>query len=89
MPPATPQIGDAVIYHYWIGGDAGQMFTSPAVVTEVLEIDHDGVQPVKLMVDFPDDILVAQGYVREQSHARQRVRDEDDIHNSGTWSPTS
>ncbi len=84
-PPKTKTtlaVGDVVTYHYW---DDGALRAASATIVEIHTAD-EMPQALSLDVDFPEHIL-AGGAAREQTHARQRTRDEEDVHTSGTWSP--
>lgn len=79
------KIGDKVTFYYWIGGDAGKMYSSPATVTTVFDADALP-QALALLVDFPDEIVKTEGFLPAQSHARQLVGKPDTINDSGSWS---
>ncbi len=76
-------VGATVTFHFWT---QGRLESCPATVTAVKDVD-DGPQEVELVVDFPEEVMIREGYVREQSASRQRTRPDDDIHVSGTWTP--
>lgn len=81
---AKPQIGDTVTYYYWA---QGELHSTLALVTGVYDED-EGPLALALDVDFSDEVMALEGYVREQSHSRRRVLAEDSVHASGAWTPT-
>ena len=81
----TLKEGSKVTFHYWSGG---ALHSAPATVKAVLEAD-DAPQALDLEVDFPEELMEREGFVRRQSHSRMRTVVEDDVHASGSWSPPS